>query len=468
MPSLDPPVNEKVLNIDTLCLTLIQNNGGYHPDRISQGFERIWLNANKTNKNTAPGLNTTDAITWKSIHSNKSIRFTPIPIRKNNRSWCTKYGTTLLLCSSIFGIYTLRSILSIISSIGFLTNNSMFQQMYVTASFVLVLLCVHAMINMMQDSISELLSTPPIVIHDVISIMIRDDSSLVVPSKSKSESKSKSKSKSSSNKKTASIASVVLRYGPFVECVYYDQNLIKVYIVSNESIPYPCMTRRALSCSIKTDEDDSSIRAVHTFRVLIAAAIERLNSAMYDVSIGIKEDSDQERYVEKQQNDRKSGQKKEIAMTHADNIEAWRFAAMKDPVSNLLNSTRVSMDRLDKRFRLLKKLYKQGVQATSINDSIKYLILRMSYTAVEQSNVIRPPIINDIANNNTHHDNDDIKLSSDGRTTSLRLWPSIKHRLSIPTEGKYCIKKKRKKRNTQHKNKNNHNSSNSCSNQKDR
>ena len=59
-----------------------------------------------------------------------------------------------------------------------LPNNSMFQQMYVTASFVLVLLCVHAMINMMQDSISELLSTPPIVIHDVISIMIRDDSSL--------------------------------------------------------------------------------------------------------------------------------------------------------------------------------------------------------------------------------------------------------------------------------------------------
>ena len=435
MPSL---VNEKVLNIDTLCLTLIQNNGGYHPDRISQGFERIWLNANKTNKNTAPGLNTTDAITWKSIHSNKSIRFTPIPIRKNNRSWCTKYGTTLLLCSSIFGIYTLRSILSIISSVGFLTNNSMFQQMYVTASFVLVLLCVHAMINMMQDSISELLSTPPIVIHDVISIMIRDDSSLVVPSKSKSESKS--------NKKTASIASVVLRYGPFVECVYYDQNLIKVYIVSNESIPYPCMTRRALSCSIKTDDDDSSIHAVHTFRVLIAAAIERLNSAMYDVSIGIKEDSDQERYVEKQQNDRKSGQKKEIAMTHADNIEAWRFAAMKDPVSNLLNSTRVSMDRLDKRFRLLKKLYKQGVQATSINDSIKYLILRMSYTAVEQSNVIRPPIINDIANNNTHHDNDDIKLSSDGRTTSLRLWPSIKHRLSIPTEGKYCIQKNQKEK----------------------
>ena len=438
MPSL---VNEKVLNIDTLCLTLIQNNGGYHPDRISQGFERIWLNANKTNKNTAPGLNTTDAITWKSIHSNKSIRFTPIPIRKNNRSWCTKYGTTLLLCSSIFGIYTLRSILSIISSVGFLTNNSMFQQMYVTASFVLVLLCVHAMINMMQDSISELLSTPPIVIHDVISIMIRDDSSLVVPSKSKSESKS--------NKKTASIASVVLRYGPFVECVYYDQNLIKVYIVSNESIPYPCMTRRALSCSIKTDDDDSSIRAVHTFRVLIAAAIERLNSAMYDVSIGIKEDSDQERYVEKQQNDRKSGQKKEIAMTHADNIEAWRFAAMKDPVSNLLNSTRVSMDRLDKRFRLLKKLYKQGVQATSINDSIKYLILRMSYTAVEQSNVIRPPIINDIndiANNNKNHDNDDIKLSSDGRTTSLRLWPSIKHRLSIPTEGKYCIQKNQKEK----------------------
>ena len=458
MPSLVPLVNEKVLNIDTLCLTLIQNNGGYHPDRISQGFERIWLNANKTNKNTAPGLNTTDAITWKSIHSNNSFRFTPIPIRKNNRSWCTKYGTTLLLCSSIFGIYTLRSILSIISSVGFLTNNSMFQQMYVTASFVLVLLCVHAMINMMQDSISELLSTPPIVIHDVISIMIRDDSSLVVPSKSKSKS----------NKKTASIASVVLRYGPFVECVYYDQNLIKVYIVSNESIPYPCMTRRALSCSIKTDDDDSSIRAVHTFRVLIAAAIERLNSAMYDVSIGIKEDSDQERYVEKQQNDRKSGQKKEIAMTHADNIEAWRFAAMKDPVSNLLNSTRVSMDRLDKRFRLLKKLYKQGVQATSINDSIKYLILRMSYTAVEQSNVIRPPIINDITNNNTNHDNDDIKLSSDGRTTSLRLWPSIKHRLSIPTEGKYCINKKRKKRNTQHKNKNNHNSSNSCSNQKDR
>ena len=438
MPSLIPLVNEKVLNIDTLCLTLIQNNGGYHPDRISQGFERIWLNANKTNKNTAPGLNTTDAITWKSIHSNNSFRFTPIPIRKNNRSWCTKYGTTLLLCSSIFGIYTLRSILSIISSIGFLTNNSMFQQMYVTASFVLVLLCVHAMINMMQDSISELLSTPPIVIHDVISIMIRDDSTLVVPSKSKSKSKS--------NKKTASIASVVLRYGPFVECVYYDQNLIKVYIVSNESIPYPCMTRRALSCSIKTDDDDSSIRAVHTFRVLIAAAIERLNSAMYDVSIGIKEDSDQERYVEKQQNDRKSGQKKEIAMTHADNIEAWRFAAMKDPVSNLLNSTRVSMDRLDKRFRLLKKLYKQGVQATSINDSIKYLILRMSYTAVEQSNVIRPPIINDIANNNTHHDNDDIKLSSDGRTTSLRLWPSIKHRLSIPTEGKYCIQKNQKEK----------------------
>ena len=440
MPSLIPTVNEKVLNIDSLCLTLIQNNGGYHPDRISQGFERIWLNANKTNKNTAPGLNTTDAITWKSIHSNNSFRFTPIPIRKNNRSWCTKYGTTLLLCSSIFGIYTLRSILSIISSIGFLTNNSMFQQMYVTASFVLVLLCVHAMINMMQDSISELLSTPPIVIHDVISIMIRDDSSLVVPSKSKSKSKS--------NKKTASIASVVLRYGPFVECVYYDQNLIKVYIVSNESIPYPCMTRRALSCSIKTDEDDTSIRAVHTFRVLIAAAIERLNSAMYDVSIGIKEDSDQERYVEKQQNDRKSGQKKEIAMTHADNIEAWRFAAMKDPVSNLLNSTRVSMDRLDKRFRLLKKLYKQGVQATSINDSIKYLILRMSYTAVEQSNVIRPPIINDITNNNTNHDNDDIKLSSDGRTTSLRLWPSIKHRLSIPTEGKYYIQKKKEKEHT--------------------
>ena len=446
MPSLGTLVNESVLNIDTLCLTLIQNNGGYHPDRISQGFERIWLNANKTNKNTAPGLNTTDAITWKSIHSNNSFRFTPIPIRKNNRSWCTKYGTTLLLCSSIFGIYTLRSILSIISSIGFLTNNSMFQQMYVTASFVLVLLCVHAMINMMQDSISELLSTPPIVIHDVISIMIRDDSSLVVPSKSKSEYKSKSKSKS--NKKTASIASVVLRYGPFVECVYYDQNLIKVYIVSNESIPYPCMTRRALSCSIKTDEDDTSIRAVHTFRVLIAAAIERLNSAMYDVSIGIKEDSDQERYVEKQQNDRKSGQKKEIAMTHADNIEAWRFAAMKDSVSNLLNSTRVSMDRLDKRFRLLKKLYKQGVQATSINDSIKYLILRMSYTAVEQSNVIRPPIINDITNNNTNHDNDDIKLSSDGRTTSLRLWPSIKHRLSIPTEGKYYIQKKKEKEHT--------------------
>jgi len=404
MPATAPSITSscntqtnKTISVDDLCFASIERQGGYLAEQVCLGFERTWLNSNKVLPRASPMLDAHDVKAFTLLHQNE-LAIRPALIRHNASTCCSKHRTTLLLCFAIFGTSILRSFLFIASSLGsnIFLNIAAAQQLYVASSFILSFACLYATVCMIESDINEFLAVPPIVIHDVVSVTFRE-------------------------------SSLVFRLGPFVEVVHYDPTLVTMCLVSKEHIPYPSIARRAIRCSIKHNETDLPLRATHTCRVLISAALSRLNAAMYDCAIGIKEDTDHGMYTEiNKKNMRMMNQTKG---SQSDNIEAWRFAQMKDNVSNLLNSTRVGMDRMDKRTRLLKKIYKQGVQALSIEETLRYLVLRISYTAVEQS--ILSVLPRDART--TTRSQDHVELCTDGRTTTLRFFPSLKDRLSIPT-----------------------------------
>jgi hypothetical protein len=427
------------MKLSDVLESLIHTNGGYIAEEVSQGFERSWLNENK--KNVSPYLSAIDQHVWKSNHpslflihrkkkktaSIENDDHLPKKVKKHSL-WSRSYTVTSKLSIIIFGSYIFRSLLSLTSSIGSMINTTQLQQLYFAASFIFMFVALHWSVKLFQHFVSGLLKNPPIVVHDIISIQIQ------------------------SNK-------IILRYGPFVECVHYDSTLISIYIVPNEYIPYPSMARRALICSIKHNETTEPIQATHECRVLISCALVKLTQAMYDISNGFKMDTDPRYYSDKVLKltlKQKQLQNNKMA-TYAENIQSWRFACMKDPCSRLLNSTRVSMHKLDKAYRNYDKLYKSSIHEDSMEEVFKYLILRCCYAAVEQSIMARQIKLpeeqeeeekertididsNDKNTNQEEKEKDDIydngdvemKLQTDGRTTTLRLYPSLKSRLSIP------------------------------------
>ena len=164
--------------------------------------------------------------------------------------------------------------------------------------------------------------------------------------------------------------------------------------------------------------------------------MKKLETSMYEASIGITEDADRTSHEDvNQKSSITSAMKKDSKnVDPADNLESWRFAMMKDPIMNLLNSERVNLDRTSKRFISLRKLYKSGIQETSIEEDLLQLVHRMIYVAVENSIVV-PSEENksdgSSNGNNNNNSNNNMVLQNDGRTTTLRFFPSLKRRLSI-------------------------------------
>ena len=325
LPQAEPPMH----SLDDIIASLMQTQGGYTSEKIAIGFERAWLTTNKQQKQkgTIP-LTPCMWQSWNTLHPAAAASTTHTSSSSNPRrqSWCHTHATTLILCCICFATYAVRSMFSLASSFGSLSpNTNQLQQMYVAVSFIVGFLALRAALKVLETSISTLLTNPPIVIHDVISIAVQ-------PSR------------------------LIFRLGPFVEVVHYDPLLVSIHLVSNVYIPYPAKTRRALYCSIRHNENQQPMLATHTCRVLIACALASLNASMYDVAVGRNPNCDPHFYSDKllrlkigeqELQDQRLG-------TYSDNIEAWRFSSMKDPLTHLLNSTRVGMHNLDKQFGKLK------------------------------------------------------------------------------------------------------------------
>ncbi len=153
-------------------------------------------------------------------------------------------------------------------------------------------------------------------------------------------------------------ARILLRHLCWVEEVLFDASVFRLQVVDRESFPFVSLTRRGLMIVPHPclRHDPAVVRRTHELRVLLAAAVGRLDVAVYDMACGRAEDTDRRRKQPIGLSPRsKRLQERRDSLLKADkvvsNIENWRFLGIGDVPLGLLASEKVAQHRLQSQFK---------------------------------------------------------------------------------------------------------------------
>lgn len=258
-------------------------------------------------------------------------------------------------------------------------------------------------------------------------------------------------------------ARLLLRHRLWVEDTTFDASIMRLVVVNRESFPSPALCRRGIQIVTPTKIDASVIHEMHTLRILIAAALSRLECAMYDVACGYREDTDRDRKMaiglsprSKRMEDRRAALlKTDRAMA---NLDAWRFASLASKPLGLIESEKVEAWSIQNQFKLDRRL--AALQNTSLDEMVVFfrnLVLRLVFNAVEASQITPTTELfdehdfdenrqtqqmtkeNSVTVETTSEEDrraQDAKAVPDdlanGRTTTMRMLPSLQHALALP------------------------------------
>ncbi len=364
-------------------------------------------------------------------HQARNKKTQPPILNLKAKAGCAIYKASAIALSSHI-IIALTAIISVVLTGSGGDNLALLMQMGFIFAIVAALLMNHQLVGAFEDIFENHLSNPIIPLPDSVSLEMQVD-------------------ETDHDSENGFIkARLLLRHRLWVEDTTFDASIMRLVVVNRESFPGPALCRRGIQIVTSPESDANVERAVHTLRILIAAALSRLECAMYDVACGYREDTDRDRKKaiglsprSKRMEDRRAALlKTDRAMA---NLDAWRFASLASKPLSLIESEKVEQYRVQNQFKIDRRF--AALQNTSFDEMVVFfhnLVLRLIFNAVEESQITPTTEFFTDENNLEEAISEEDRRAqssklvldnqSNGRTTTIRLLPSLQHALALPSK----------------------------------